>query len=59
MLRVYQPGVLEPQGYAKKFQGMHIKAKVFANYEIGGTQIRKIIAWGYAKGSKSTQGVHR
>ena len=47
--RVSQPGVLEPQGVSKKFQGvreksqdMQIMAGGYANYDIGGTRIRKI-----------------
>ena len=31
---------------------MQITAEGFANYEIGGTWARKIIAWGYENSSK-------
>ena len=50
--RVSQSGVLEPQGVHKKFQGIQILTYGYANFEIGGMRIRKIIAWGYAKTSK-------
>ena len=38
---------------------MQIIALGDVNYDIGGPQVKKIIAWGYVKSSKGTRGVHR
>ena len=55
-IMVSQHGILEPQrvsklflGVKEKFWGITIIAQGYLNYDIGGTRIRKIIAWGYAK----------
>ena len=58
-------GTLAPQGtqkvpgVCKKFQGRQIITQGYVNYDIGGMQIRKIIAWGYVKISKGMQWVRR
>ena len=50
-------GYLSPRGYTKRSSEMQIIALGYVNYDIGGTQIKKIIAWGYVKSSEGTQGV--
>ena len=38
-------------------KGVLIIANGYANYDFGGMQLNKIIAWGYAKSLKCKQGV--